>query len=343
MQFDDLFWLSLLIIFGASVVTALVRARQRDKCLALLDDHHVTIVGRDGAVRWGDLVVSAGGVELLFDVAHQTRRGLAKSSALLFADDLDKCVALCRTTHALTDEEKAQRTRQIERSFRPGLLRRAARRVRNFLNTIRDALHQSLGLLVTSIGRGQALGSALTSQKKSVDQISGTLTGQVDRAYEPLLERHIGRPIVLELQAPSGPVELPGYLVDYTEKYVAVFNVDHAPLDEISLEVTEDTETEVLQISFAEDHAIVRGKGDDPLVVRTANGRDLSVVLLPGAALAVRVQGALQLEVERVRHLDVVCPRSLGRVRFGSDVTSAREGWMGLPPVIVDLLRRPED
>src|SRR5262249_21137780 len=58
-----------------------------------------------------------------------------------------------------------------------------------------------------------------------------TLLGRFANAYEPLLEQYIGQPVILDVADPIDPnnktVEYTGYLADYTQQYIAVFNVEH--------------------------------------------------------------------------------------------------------------------
>ena len=64
LNLDDLFWMTVLGVFALTIIGALVRTRQRDKCLKLLNDHHVTYLPVDGEPMWGDLYVSSNGLEL---------------------------------------------------------------------------------------------------------------------------------------------------------------------------------------------------------------------------------------------------------------------------------------
>ena len=86
LNLDDLFWMTVLGIFALTIIGALVRARQRDKCLKLLNDHHVTYLPVDGKPMWGDLYVASNGLELCFDAPFVNRRGLTKTSTLVFKD-----------------------------------------------------------------------------------------------------------------------------------------------------------------------------------------------------------------------------------------------------------------
>ncbi len=77
LNLDDLFWMTVLGVFALTIIGALVRTRQRDKCLKLLNDHHVTYLPVDGKPMWGDLYVASSGLELCFSVInHQAGRSL---------------------------------------------------------------------------------------------------------------------------------------------------------------------------------------------------------------------------------------------------------------------------
>lgn len=339
----DVFWLTILLIFVVAIVGALIRYRQKDKCLKLLDDYHVTYLTADGRTIWGDLVVSSQGLELQYDAPYRTRRGLAKNSSLIFTDEYGKCLAICRTVHGLTAEERRDRERQIQGSFNPGLVRRALRWMRSVINIIRDAVTKALGLVAGQFSSRGALGGAVKSQKGSVDELGKTLVGAVGNAYEPILERHIGRPVIVEITNPDGTkpavFELPGYLVEYSDRFLAVFNVSHEPVEKIELEVTEPVQREGISIDLLAEKVVITCTGEDALVVRqmTCGGQttDLSVALMPGRSVRLgRTPGEpVKLLIERTRQIDVVCPRSVARVRFGSDMLgAARSGWAGVAP-----------
>ncbi len=322
--FDDFFWLSMLLLLVVAAVTALVRLRQKDKCLKLVDDYHVTYLTSDGRAMWGDLTVSSNGLELRFDAPYRTRRGLSKSSSLIFPDELGKCLAICRTAHGLTDDERRDREEQIRRSFAPGLARRGLRWLRNVVNTIRDAVAKAVGMMAGQVGKQMPAGTVIKSQKGGIDELGKSLVGAAGNAYEPILERYIGRPVILELAGTAESktaCELPGYLVDYSERFVAVFNVSHDPLETIELEVTDSIAREGVEVKRLADKVVVTCCGEDPLVVRRMrsgdHGTDLSIVLLPGSSVRLPAPSgrAVVLELERTRQIDIVCPRAVARIR----------------------------
>lgn len=343
---NNSFSLAILFIFLVAIVGAVVKMRQRDKCLKLMRDHHVTYLATTGRIVWGDLCVYSQGLELSFDAPYQTREGIIKTSEFIYETKLSECMALCRPESALTDAEKRARHRQVRRSFAPGVFRRTRRRIVNFVNMIRDAVSRAFSAVLGQLAAMRPGSAVLAQQRTGIDQIGQTLLGTVARAYEPILEQHIGRPVVLTMVNPADEhkrrIELPGYLVDYSDKYVAVFNVNHHALERTELVVTESVEHPHVKVTLGDAIATLGNIGADVLVVRTVAcggpARDLHVALLPGSTLKVprESDGPMTIRLERTRQLDIVCPRTVGTVLFGGDPTIGRADWTGLAPQQTD-------
>ena len=176
-----------------------------------------------------------------------------------------------------------------------------------------------------------------------IEQIGQTILGVAGNAYEPLLERHIGKPVVLQMQTPASddktPIDVPGYLADYTETYLAVFNVEHAPLASETLTVTGDTQGDGYAITWTDQAVVVCCTGPDALVVRSYRTQErlaeLDVVLLKGCKVALTREAApgpgdsVELKLERTRRIDVVCPRSQAIVYFGGEQDAEQPGAAG--------------
>src|SRR5690606_27692218 len=115
----------------------------------------------------------------------------------------------------------------------PSVLRRSGRWLSNVLNIFRDAILNTLALFLGRLtGKGSIVAAAKT-QSQSITQLSGSILGAASNAYEPLLERHLGRPVVLEINLPESfgarRVEFAGYLVEYNAHFVAVFAKSQEP------------------------------------------------------------------------------------------------------------------
>ena len=334
--------LTILFIFLVAVVGVVLKARRKDKCLKLLAGYHVTLLTKAGASLWGDLVVYSQGLELGFDAPYITRRGLTKASALLYPKQIEGMLAICRIEEGLTEKEKAKRRRQVRRSFKPGPIRRTLRWFRNLLNTLRDAFSKAMSAIIGSLAKARPGSSVLSSQQGQVTAIGDTLLGAAANAYEPMLEAHVGKPVVVEVASDAdptkAPVEIEGYLVDYTDQFVSVFNVDHRFDERFTLEASEDHERPNVSLAMTPTDAKVTCIGPEALVVRTFRSgetfSDLRLVLLPGCSVCLRreAEGPVSLELATTRTLDITAPRSIAKVYFGSESRGARSGWRGAAP-----------
>jgi len=332
---EQAFGLTILLIFVSAVVSVLLTQWRKDPCLKLLHGSHATALGGDGAAVWGDLVVLSRGVELTFDAVHRGRRGVAKSSVLIYPPVLETVRALCRVDQGLTPGEQAARRRQVQRSFRPGLLRRTGRSLQNLLNTFRDAFAKAFSAFVGQLTKAKP-GGAIAGRQADVTQLGTTLLSAAGNAYEPLLERHVGQPVVVSLTNPADetapPLELPGYLVDYTEKYVAVFNVEHTVLDAWTLTLTPDgAEATPANVRATLSGSTLQVDNPGPEAIRVQRvarvgpeggaAVEPNAVLLPGTHLRLTLPGGGPVQVAgvRTRRMDLVCPRRLATVRFGGE------------------------
>ncbi len=84
-----------------------------------------------------------------------------------------------------------------------------------------------VNVLISHAKKTTPAGAMLKSQDKYVSQMKQGLVSSVGTAYEPLLERHIGRKVVLELAKGDKVFELGGVLKDYTSEFIELMDVDY--------------------------------------------------------------------------------------------------------------------
>jgi len=226
--FTNIFWLTIAFLFLSTIIGTVIMRRQRDRCLKLLHDFHVTLQMADGRAVWGDLQVFAQGLEVRFDEPYHGKKGPAKATFLLYESELNRLVAIARYVGELTPEEREERQKQVLRRSNPGFLRRFRRSVRNLINTIRDTFTQVLSLVLGQVNKA-GKSAFLKSRSGDVEKLGQTILGEAGNAWEPMLERYIGRPVVVELITPDKSVlELAGYLAEYSERFIALFNIEHS-------------------------------------------------------------------------------------------------------------------
>lgn len=325
--FTNLLLLTVLFIFVSAIVGAIVARRKRDRCLTLLHDYHITMIKADGHVLWGDLRLFSQGIELEYDTPYRSQQGHIKSSYLLYQPEMEQVVAYCRYVGDLTEDERRARVRQVEARFRPSWVRRIRRSIVNVMNTIRDAFTQSMSAV---LGQMSKVGgkSSIAAQKGEMEKVGKSLLGAVGNAYEPMLERQIGKPIIIEMANPADSdeahVELRGYLAEYSDKYLAMFNVEQPVQETLTLPCDAGIERDGLVIEVDSVGLRVTNTSPVPLIVDAVisdlgETRELGVVLTRASTARLpRIPGHLSVRLLRVQRIDVICHRSHAVIRHAS-------------------------
>ena len=135
--------------------------------------------------------------------------------------------ALVRFHDDLTEKGRAQRQKDLKRTWHPGMLRRLRRKTANVFKTVRDSVMEVVNLLLSQAKKRSVAGGVLGAQDKYVSQIKQEIIGASGTSYEPLLERHIGHVVVLEMIKDDKIIEYPGVLKDYTAEFIEIMDVQY--------------------------------------------------------------------------------------------------------------------
>ena len=359
---STIFYLTLLFIFVTAIVTAIVTKWSRDKCLKFFHGYHVTLERGRGQTIWGGLKVFATGVEIVYDHPFIDHRGRKKTSYMIYQQEFDaQLLSLLRYHDELDPKNQQNRQRQIQRTFNPGPIRRGMRKVRNFVNTLRDAFNAAIGAVVGQYQRMNPASAVLSTQAGQVTQIGQTLLGRFANAYEPLLEQYIGQPVILDVADPINPnnaiVEYTGYLAEYTQNFIAIFNVNHKAAEQLVVELPELEPGDRLPplpgppppgapppvlpppVQVAHELAMrvdgarlkIQNTRSEPVVVRRLERAEyepvvLGMVIPPMGTLDLSIRDArgARLVIEVTRCLDVVAPRKYATVRHAGLLVERR-------------------
>ncbi|HEV2295029.1 MAG TPA: hypothetical protein VGR35_14335 [Tepidisphaeraceae bacterium] len=358
-----IFYLTLLFIFLTAIITTVATKWSRDKCLKFFHRYHVTLERYRGQTIWGKLKVFSSGLEVIYDNPFIDAHGRKKTSFMMYQQEMEnQLLSLFRYHDELSPEQQRERSEQIQRTFNPGPLRRFMRGVRNFVNTLRDAFNAAIGTAVGQFQRANPSSAVLTSQAGNVTQIGQTLLGKfAANAFEPLLEQYIGQPVILDVADPINPnnatVEYAGYLAEYTQYFIALFNVNHKsdaaievtlpdvergePLPPLSAPPPPGAPAPVLPPPAKVEHDVavridglrlkVQNLRHDPLVARRLEREgfepvEFGMVIPPNGTLDLPARDARggKLVLDVVRCLDVVAPRKFANVRHAGELVDRR-------------------
>ena len=232
----DTFAITVIFIVISTLIAAFVKRTKRDKCLKDFTDNTVTLNLTNGRTASGKLRVENTGIELIYPPTQDgepkpnTKRSggprMEKTSYILYKYEFPNIQTLIRYHDHLSNQNKKQRNRQLEKTYHPNALQKSKRKIQNLFKTIRDSIAEVVNLLM-SRAKASTVGTTLTSQDKYVTQMKNELMGSVGTSYEPLLERYIGRKVVLELITGDKIPEHIGVLKEYTADFIQIMDVDY--------------------------------------------------------------------------------------------------------------------
>jgi len=223
----DTFAITIASIIVFTVITAFIKGRSRDKCLMDFSGDMVTLEEKSGKAIWGKLSVEHTGLELVYLERHKDKKGHDETSYILYKQEYPGIQALVRFHNRLTEDRKRQREKELKRTYHPGALRRLNRKIHSFFKTVKDSLMDIMNMVIGRVKNTPMAGGVLTSQDKYVSQLKQEVMGSLGTSYEPLLERHIGRKVVLELIKTDKRFEYSGVLKDYTAEFIEIMDVDY--------------------------------------------------------------------------------------------------------------------
>jgi len=246
--------ITIIFIVLVTLLAAFIRRISRDKCLNDFEQNMVTLENTSGKIIWGKLRVENTGLEFIYLTTHKDQEGHDEASYILYKHEYPNIAALIRYHDELSESNKKKRERELTKTYHPSLPRRLKRKILNVFKTIRDSVMEVVNTLVSLAKKTTPARGVLTSQDKYVTQMKQELAGSVGASYEPLLERYIGRRVVLELLKGDKVLEYCGVLKDYTADFVEIIDVNYKP--------KEDQPTRKADLVVPRKYGVVRHLGE---------------------------------------------------------------------------------
>ena len=324
-MFDLSFFISIGLVFLLALVGAYLRSMVRDRCLKSWDGFHITVERADGKVIWGVMHLEPTGMELSYLDTIQDEKHI-ESTFLIYNAEYKNIQAIYRYADKLSEWGKQQRARDVEKSFHPRPLRRLGRKTRNFLSTATDSLNEVVGVV---LGRVQKSGSRFLTEKDTatLGKLSGQVIGQTGSMYDPLLERYIGRRVVVELAEGDEVHEHVGILKNYSGDFIEILEVQYPQRQALSLKPDGTFESERLVVFGRNGMLEVSNHDSWPILVISLEDGDreesINAVVDTGETIILHPKfeslHAPHLLVQAVQELDMIVPRSRCVVRHRAE------------------------
>lgn len=222
------FWLPVILLFIAATVTAIIARRKRDRCLKYFNRNPVLIRMDSSKWLWGRFSVYPKAMELIFENPAIDESGFRKASYVLYAPEVDHINKILQIPPQAGTPAYEKWQREIRRVANPSIVRRFRRWLWNIFNTLRDAVSQSIGMMLGTLKAKTSMGK-VSGADKHAGEIGNTLLGTVPNAYEPILEKYLSKQVIVEVLEKGEVIEIAGLLQEYSEKYLLLRNVAFRP------------------------------------------------------------------------------------------------------------------
>ena len=232
---DNFLVATVLIIFFTALLSRIVQ--KQDRVLKSIKGFHITIVKRNGKRMWGVVKIYTNGMELLFTKPFQSSGGSWVDSYLFYQPDMDDVKLICRYHDELSPENQKTRIIEIEKVSKPGNLRRLLRKLRNFISNFQDAISETLSVFLNRFKSNAA--EIVKANEKRLKQVGTSAINAVSKEYDPILEYHINKKVVISVINGESKQEFTGYLGEYSIKWMALIDCElqqdwHLPLNDLN-------------------------------------------------------------------------------------------------------------
>jgi hypothetical protein len=331
---------TLALIFGATMLGAYLRSSRRDPCLSSFDDFHVTLERSNGKIVWGTLELEPSGLELRYRDTVQDANHV-ESSYLLYASEYPDIQAIFRYVDDLGEEGKARRQKDLDRSFHPGPGRRMMRNVHHFFTLANESLGEVVGVLMGSLRKSVSAGRYITDTGEThLKKLGVTVVGRVGSSYDPLLERCIGKKVVVELIEGDEAHEHVGILKNYSPEFMTLLDVQFPQKQLLTLAQQKEAQARAASVVVEARTLKVTNHTNQPLLLQSLilDGQEDLLNVVVGGQETIELHpekefSKVSLNVRVVREVDMIVPRTRCIVRHQAD----RYEPSVLPEIIFDL------
>jgi hypothetical protein len=219
-----IFWVPLFLLFASTTAGAIVKNQARDACLKKFHGSYVVVRTEDGRWFWGVLQVFSTCLELVFHSDSGKTGDYLKRSYIFYEPEIQTITSIFRLVRSDEKNGDLQWQKEIQDLIHQSLAERASRQARNVFNILRDAFSQSVGLVVGLVKTRQKVATVPALDQRG-NEFGKHLLAIVPNAYEPVLERYVGREVIVQSLKPGLLDEQVSILEEYTERFLLVRDV----------------------------------------------------------------------------------------------------------------------
>jgi hypothetical protein len=256
------FWLPLLFLFVSALVGTILKRRSCDHCLKKFEGSKVILSDSLGVFHRGFLCVFAQGLEIVFSDSGNKENGKI-NSLIIHPKEVNEIPFLVRPAPDGDTITGLAWRQELNRILHPSLWDRICRLSLNFYNMLRDAFGQAAKTILGAVSKDTTVGQVKNADKQ-INKIGSELNTLVPNAWEPVLEKHRGRRIIVERKCKTGLIKESGILEDYSPQFLLVRNVfiDEKTFSQIE-NLGKKNSKNLFDVLYARHSAVIRNTLSD--------------------------------------------------------------------------------
>ncbi|MFH1309552.1 MAG: hypothetical protein ABIH85_02595 [Candidatus Omnitrophota bacterium] len=222
----DTFFITIIFVVLCTVIGAFLKGRAKDACLKDFSGNTVFLEETDGKLIWGKLNTENTALEFVYSEAYLDEKDdHIETSYVLYKNEYSRIKMFVRYVADMTDAAALERKNTLSKIMDPAWHSRFGRKVHNFFGTVRDSFFEILNLFIGQVKTKMPAGKVLAGQDKYVSDIQQQTRAMFSTAYEPVLERYIGKKVVLKTVSAEEKIEYSGVLKNYTSEFIEIMDV----------------------------------------------------------------------------------------------------------------------
>lgn len=230
--------LTIIFILLSASIAVLLRRVKRDKCLKSYENNFVIIEKIDGELLKGKITLENTGIEIILDSDSDLDSGLDSETILtrlLYKHEYPQVFSIIRDPKIQNSdikkkiEKESKKIKTHEKTFFIG------RKMINIIRTLKNSIMEIVNLLISQVKKTAPSGNIINTQNKHINKIKAELADTVNNSFEPLLEKYIGKSVLIESLRNNSIIKISGILIDYTANFIKISKSQYLKFAKIDL------------------------------------------------------------------------------------------------------------
>jgi hypothetical protein len=217
----DPFVFTIIIIFSAGIVISVLRTTAKDPGMKDFYKDNIVIIMKSSRPVFGKLELKSSGLLLYYKEPYHSSDHF-ETSFILYKNEF---AAIKKIVRVVDDLNETENRRRVLRSLmiKKGFLSAIRRFFRNLFALLRDSIVDTFRLF---IGKTSPKSSVLSSGGTYINKVGESFVDYVGNAYDPILEKQIGKEVVAEISENGNWKEYLGVLRNYSKDFIELLSIE---------------------------------------------------------------------------------------------------------------------